>query len=470
MESTRNGAQVLVEELLQSYQFYQPKNIDADCVDEETIPWGSSSLINDNYPDVYKKLVENSPTATSIIKNIVDFITCNLAGNDAKTGEEFKQVRHQMTTKKTDWSSTIGTLVKGVAEDVTLWGESFAIWVGFDQEELKKGQVVISQFKRIPFHWLRLAEIKEDLREYYGITDEFFISKRTCRASDKSAENDNEIYFQLNPRDDVEQILKQMKLISDLRKGEDSSLAELLPKNSTLKMGQILYMNSSDEQVYSNCIFDGMLQLMVADVGLDSGIASYLGSAKIAQSYQKNEASSGSEMMEQVLRPAVNQMFQGMLLTGDQIDRANRSLNDHYYASSMNAGNSTGANSSGVLAMGANIAVRIQDTESIQNFVYSTDCSKFMDEFKKMQTHIKEKLAERCQVDYGFIFKSENGVFNQDNVRAITEKMNLRFDKPRDMIEYAINDLILARSNFPFRISLKALGESKMSINEGVVK
>jgi hypothetical protein len=93
-----------------------------------------------------------------------------------------------------------------------------------------------------------------------------------------------------------------------------------------------------------------------------------------------------------------------------------------------------------------------------------------MDEFKKIQIHIKEKFAERIGVDFCFFFKSENRFFNQEDMEMITKKANLKFDKQRETIEYVFNDLILSRSIFPYRISLKALGEDKVKVNEGIVE
>jgi len=473
MNNNQIREQVLTATMLQSFQFFQPKNIDADPVDDNLITWGNYSFSNDIYPDVHKILIQNSPTATSLIKNISDFITCNLTGYNVLDGQPFKQVRHQITTKILDWSNTIGTQVEGISEDMLLWRGSFAVWVGYDLEALKNGKVIINQFKRLPVHWLRYIKISEDLKEYYDITDEYFVAQKSCLATENSRNESNyDIYFPFNPNEKVEGLMKHISLMNDVKKSKDNFFSELLPKNCTLKFGQVFLLNNSGETIYPDCVFDGLLQLLLADIGVNSGIATYLATAKIAQTFQKNDASSGAEMMEQVLRPAVNNMMQSAGFTGKQMDLANSALSGYYNNAimSMNPGNGTGFGASGVLAMGSNISVRIQDNESIKNFLHETDCANFMDEFKKIKLHIKEELAERMGIDYAFAFKSENGLFNQENLEMITKKANLKFDKQRDIIEYVFNDLILSRSIFPYRISLKALGEGKTEINEGIVK
>lgn len=429
-----------------------------DVAPEGLITWGNYSFLNDIYPDVYKILIENSPTATSIINRLADFITCNI---NAEAG--FK-----LTTKQIEWSNTLYNCCNNLARDMLLWSDSLALWVGYDLEWLKRGRLVISEFKRMPVHWLRYQKVSDDFRDFYQIEENTVIAQRSCLVSDTrgAVESANDLFFQFDPRGNYGNVLKQIAAIVDRSKA-DRFYSELLPPNSKLKFGNILWINNSDEQTYPNCLFDGLLQVLLADIGIDSGIASYLSNARIAQSYQKNEASSGAEILEKILEPTLDYMSTKGVLNTDQSTAIVGALaaQGQY---SLNAGNGTGDATSGVLAMGSHMSVRIQDTESINNFIQSTDAAKFMDEFKKIQDHVKEKLAERCQTPYSYLFRSTTGILNQENQQTLLEEMNLRFDRQRDIIEHVINNLILVNSDFDFRVSLKALGEDKGQINTGL--
>lgn len=452
MENNQIRQRVLASTMLEQFQFFQPKNIDAPFVDDSIITWGNYSFFNDIYPDVYKILIENSPTATSVLNRISDFITCNLN----------KEVRNKLTTKKLDWSNTLGNQIDNIARDMTTWQDSFAIWVGYDKEFLKQQKLVINEFKRLPVHWLRYFQINEDLKKIYDISDDFFIGQKSCLVSEKDNDNKFDLYFQFNPNFDYFEILKQIKLLNDIK--QDKSFLDLLPKNCSLKMGQILWINNSDEQMYPNCVFDGMLQMLLSDIGLDSGIASFLANGKIAQTFMKNEASSGAEMANEIKTGLMTANMNG-IINGDQMDQLNNTFGSSFL-NSFNSGFGTGYDAAGVLGMGSTISVRIQDEESISNFIQNMDCPKFIDEFRKIQDHINEKIANRLQVPYEYIFRMKAGAVNQDNRQTFLEELNVRFDKQRDTIEYVFNNLILENSIYDFRISLKGFGEDKNNINQ----
>lgn len=403
-------SRAIASQYLEGVQIDAPKNIEISekYAPDQIIEWGSYSVGLNVYPNVYEHILENSPTATSLIKKLKNFICANIP-EDIKT---------LLTAHDFDFVNTFENQVTLLAQDWVVFNGCFAFWVGYNSN----GQ--IDQFKRLPVSWLRYYKSTEQEQQ------KGYAKRMIAYAADgmfsQLEKADRSLYFPYNPNRD--ELSRQYKLVGESKGDEYCSL----------KAGQVLFYNLEDTRMYPNCTADGLIATLLSDIALNTGMLSVLTSGKLAQTYTINNDSSG---IERILADTLDSHIWGDVLGADRAGIVNNAITRLRTAPNYGAE----YNESGVKAMGSTLAVRSTDPNAdITKYIKQLEFPRFVDDFEKIQDRINRTLALRFEVNHDYIFRMESGVLNQQNMDTLIDDMDKRFEKARTTIESVLNSTVLS--------------------------
>lgn len=395
---------------LRKFTIWSPYNFQEDLGRTEVQPWGNYSVGSNIYPNLFEIFVKYSPTASALISRKVKFIVGNVD----------KDLKRKRTTNESTYNNSLITLLENLCHDYIMFGGSFALWVGFDED----GKV--NEFKQIPLENIRYIKREP---ETYPYTDDIYMIG--IMGNNGSI---NDVYYPYQPNRIREQIENyEDQLIADKR----------------VREGQLLFYNNANSSIYPDCIFDALVPVLLADAGTDTMVMSVLGNSDIGKTYMKRYGTKGADVVGSMGRRLLSVWE---LEGGTNAGAIMPDEGSEFYQT-------------GVKSAGQKEYIDIPTEEGVESYIKVQEFPKFIDDTLKIDERTARKLCVTLEMPYEYFYKMDNGVINQQNRDAIIKELNVMYENDRETIEVVINQ-ILENSIFDWRLSIKAIGEDKDELKE----
>lgn len=241
---------------LEKFAPFSPRNYrENDGLDQSIVQWGNYAIGYNVYPNLFNIFIKYSPTADALINKIVRMTFGNIP----------KEIKNKPTTRESLGANTIQSLCLNAGRDYKVFGGSFAIWVGYDEEGRK------DEFKWIPLELVRY--VKRDPELYPYTDNKYMIGIIDGETNDLAG-----VYYPYEPSRAVEQMTSEK------------------PEDTKLRQGQLLFYNTaSGGQAYPDCVFNSMVPVLLSDVGVDTMIMSVLGNSDLLKTYKKQVGITGAD-------------------------------------------------------------------------------------------------------------------------------------------------------------------------------
>lgn len=400
---------------LEKFAPFSPRNYrENDGIDPGIVQWGNYAIGYNVYPNLFNIFIQYSPTADALINKIVKMTFGNIP----------KAIKNQPTTRESLGANTIRSLCINAGRDYTVFGGSFAIWVGYDEEGRK------DEFKWIPLELIRY--VKRDLETCPLTDNKYMIGILDGETNDLAG-----VYYPYEPGRALEQLTAEH------------------PEGSKLRQGQILFYNTAaGEQTYPDCVLNAMVPVLLADVGLDTMIMSFLGNSDLLKTYKKQVGITGADSangLGGVMDRKVLSSIWGLDRTQDPTSVP------EFGSDYLNTGPKAAGSTEEINVTEAN--------ESLSNYVIPPTFPDFMDETTKIDDRIARRICVALDIPFEYMYKMEGGILNKDDREMLFAELNMRLEDPRDTFENVINN-ILDGSIYDWRLKIDPIGLGKSDVAE----
>ncbi len=405
---------------LSKFTIFSPMNLQEDsALKDDLMQWGNYAIGNNMYPNLFNIFVKYSPTADLVLNRLVKYAFGNIP----------KEIKNQPTTLESSFTNTVQALVKNAGRDAFMYKGSFALWIGYNAESK------VNEFVWEPVENVRY--MKRD-PELYPYTDNDYM----LAILDSEGQKVAAVYYPYEP----DRVAEQTKNFEAGR-----------AVDPRLGIGQVLFYNSIDGQLYPDCVFNSMVPILLTDAGTDTMVMSYLANSDLLKTYKKKAGATGADTTN-----TLGGLFDGELLHSIWgVDRA------------VELGNTAGSAqfgsdylNTGVKTAGSTEYVNItNDNEGINDYVKIADFPKFADELSKIDERVARKCCLALDVPYEYIFKMESGIMNQGNRAMLISELNNTLEDIRETFENVINK-VLENSVYTWKLQIRPIGEGKEDVAE----